>query len=684
MRRLALLVTLAVFCSVPGVAASAGGPREWLEPSTPEQQAALAGSPDYQRFLQAAGGQWRSSFDPVLMTPRAIYGSGLPLVSAGADQRRVEMAALKFLDDNASLFGARRGEYVINSATFGRDLWIVSAGQRFNGIPVEGASLSMAIKHGRLILVQGVAHRVWGVDGFARISKEEAVGKAHRGLGVGPRRTGKAKDSDVARQIILPMRSPGAVNYRLAWEVRSRRQGEGLGLSQHVVSYVDAQNGDVLGSYDGNRYEYSVNAGVQVEDRTVDGPLVTTAAPFLKFTFAGAAAQTNAAGLFTFNGLINGPQQVSAQLHNAFVRVLNDAGPEANFNGTANENTPFSLLFDSTNSDPAERMTFAAVTQTNRFVAPVFPSLAFLNTVMPAVVNLNDQCNAFTDGTGIYMFGAGSVCNATGRIFDIVAHEWGHVLDVNAPGGFEDGALSEFIGDLVAFTQTDDPRIGPGFFKGSSAGVRNLNEGAQCFDSSTTGVHDAGLQLGAVVWDIREDLKASGVSADELRRLMLEPVAIGQRRSEWYLAMLAADDDDGNLANGTPHECLIYRQFELHSCDGERWIGLPPASNVSASPSVLWPANHQMVPVSIDVVAANSCSAQSCRVASVHSNEPVDGLGDGDTGPDWVINGQTLMLRAERSGKGSGRVYTVRLECTDAAGNASTTSVAVTVPRDRR
>ena len=684
MRRLALLVTLVMFCSVPVAGASVGEPREWLEPSTPEQQAALAASPDYQRFLQAAGGQWRSSFDPVLMTPRAIYGSGVLLVSTDADQRRVEMAALKFLDENASLFGARRGEYVINSATFGRDLWILSAGQRFNGIPIDGASLSMAIKHGRLILVQGVAHRVWGVASFGRIGKEEAVGRAQRGLGVGPRRLGKVKDSDEARQIILPMRSPGSVNYRLAWEVRSRRQGEGLGIIQHVVSYIDAQNGDILGSYDGNRYDYSVTAGVQVEERTVGGPLITLPAPFLRMTFAGSAVQTNAAGVFASNGLINGPQQVSSQLHNAYVRVSNNAGPNAAFNGIANENTPFNLLFDSTNSDPSERMTFAAVTQTNRFVAPVFPSLAWLNTAVPALVNMNDQCNAFTDGTGIYMFDAGSVCNSTGRIFDIVAHEWGHVLDVNAPGGFEDGALSEFIGDLVAFTQTDDPRIGPGFFKGSSAGVRNLNDGAQCFDSSRTNVHDAGQQLGAVVWDVREDLKAAGVGGDELRRLMLEPVGIGQRRSEWYLAMLAADDDDGNLANGTPHECLIYRQFELHSCGGERWIGLPPASNISASPSVLWPANHQMVPVSIDVVAANSCSAQSCRVVSVESNEPVDGLGDGDTGPDWVINGEALMLRAERSGKGSGRVYTVRLECTDAAGNVSTTAVAVTVPRDQR
>jgi len=50
--------------------------------------------------------------------------------------------------------------------------------------------------------------------------------------------------------------------------------------------------------------------------------------------------------------------------------------------------------------------------------------------------------------------------------------------------------------------------------------------------------------------------------------------------------------------------------------------------------------------------------------------------------PDWVITGDlTLQVRAERSPKGNGRVYTVTVRCTDAAGNASTSLVTITVPR---
>ena len=41
----------------------------------------------------------------------------------------------------------------------------------------------------------------------------------------------------------------------------------------------------------------------------------------------------------------------------------------------------------------------------------------------------------------------------------------------------------------------------------------------------------------------------------------------------------------------------------------------------------------------------------------VTQDEPVNGLGDGDTGPDAVTLSDGILLRAERSGTGDGRVY---------------------------
>jgi len=92
-----------------------------------------------------------------------------------------------------------------------------------------------------------------------------------------------------------------------------------------------------------------------------------------------------------------------------------------------------------------------------------------------------------------------------------------------------------------------------------------------------------------------------------------------------------------------------------------------------------------MVPVSVSTSKSDNCDAAPvCKIISVSSNEPIDGLGDGDTAPDWEITGNlTVNLRAERSGAGTGRVYTNTVQCTDASKNSSTKSVTVTVPHDQ-
>ncbi|HEY3216695.1 MAG TPA: hypothetical protein VGK93_09415 [Candidatus Eisenbacteria bacterium] len=62
----------------------------------------------------------------------------------------------------------------------------------------------------------------------------------------------------------------------------------------------------------------------------------------------------------------------------------------------------------------------------------------------------------------------------------------------------------------------------------------------------------------------------------------------------------------------------------------------------------------------------------------------MNGLGDGDTSPDAVLQGASVLLRAERSGNGTGRVYTVAVTAAAASGATCTGRVAVGVPHDRR
>jgi alpha-tubulin suppressor-like RCC1 family protein len=112
----------------------------------------------------------------------------------------------------------------------------------------------------------------------------------------------------------------------------------------------------------------------------------------------------------------------------------------------------------------------------------------------------------------------------------------------------------------------------------------------------------------------------------------------------------------------------------------------PVITTTTPSVTSLSPPNHQMVPITISVSAADNLGAAPvCVITGVTSNEPQNGLGDGDTPNDWMISGPlTLQLRAERSGKGDGRAYTIAVRCADAAGNAATSSATVVVQKGKK
>ncbi len=109
----------------------------------------------------------------------------------------------------------------------------------------------------------------------------------------------------------------------------------------------------------------------------------------------------------------------------------------------------------------------------------------------------------------------------------------------------------------------------------------------------------------------------------------------------------------------------------------------PEIVGLTATPGALWPPNHKMIDILIGYDIVDNCGPVTCSL-SVASNEPPNGPGDGNTSADWqVLDDHHVQLRAERSGKGSGRIYTITTTCSDSGGGSSNKSVAVTVPKSQ-
>lgn len=116
----------------------------------------------------------------------------------------------------------------------------------------------------------------------------------------------------------------------------------------------------------------------------------------------------------------------------------------------------------------------------------------------------------------------------------------------------------------------------------------------------------------------------------------------------------------------------------------------PPEISVSVDPTTLFPPNHKMVDIVATVEVTDECDPNpSVVLVSVTSNEPDNGTGDGNTVNDIQdaaagTDDREFRLRAERSGKGSGRIYTIVYRAEDASGNTATASATVAVPRSKK
>ena len=111
----------------------------------------------------------------------------------------------------------------------------------------------------------------------------------------------------------------------------------------------------------------------------------------------------------------------------------------------------------------------------------------------------------------------------------------------------------------------------------------------------------------------------------------------------------------------------------------------PVIHDLKVLPPVLWPPNHKMKNVTVDYTTTDNCPGPISCTVTVTSDEPVSGTGNGDQAPDWdIMNDHHIKLRAERDGNGDGRVYTIKVTCTDQHGNSASGTKVVIVPHDMR
>jgi hypothetical protein len=112
-----------------------------------------------------------------------------------------------------------------------------------------------------------------------------------------------------------------------------------------------------------------------------------------------------------------------------------------------------------------------------------------------------------------------------------------------------------------------------------------------------------------------------------------------------------------------------------------------PAVQCSVAALVLWPPSHDMVDVGLAFAAMDVCDAAPLTFGVAVLSDEHPSMAAGSGGPVHCADAEvgsdgSVRLRAERSGAGDGRVYTIVVTATDGCGNVGVCRVAVGVPRD--
>ena len=148
----------------------------------------------------------------------------------------------------------------------------------------------------------------------------------------------------------------------------------------------------------------------------------------------------------------------------------------------------------------------------------------------------------------------------------------------------------------------------------------------------------------------------------------------------FYLLLACADADNEIAELDEENNCktLVTSIFFMTEPSANH---PPDCSNATVEPESLWPPNHKLKSISINNVTDPDDDPITIEVSEIKQDEPVNGLGDGDTAPDGFL--QPLKLRSERAGGGNGRVYHISFSATDDKGAQCSAILTVCVPHDQ-
>lgn len=379
----------------------------------------------------------------------------------------------------------------------------------------------------------------------------------------------------IERYLLVGRDANGRATTRLVDEVRIRvvspvrrwrvvidaRTGERIAV-RNLIAHVDVA-GTVAGG--------SLDSGAGAPP---NAPFSITPLRDLYVTLAGRyRGVTDATGAFKISvpGALPAATTLSTGLRGRYCAVTDVGGPDLVYQKPVGAGT--NIVLNGTHRGEyatAQVTAYRWVTDQRYRIAQYIPRFTGLTTLQTNV-NLNNACNAFWDGSSLNFFRAGNGCENT-AFRDVVAHEYGHAFHQWFHGSLLPAGFSEGIGDHLALYNEGDRRLGNDLY-GSGTQLRDYRaQGGACctqWPPKNVSPHKDGEIWAGFAMDLRDALMVKHGRAAGRVRAELITIAQYDRdpadMEDGVLEVFIQDDDDANLANGTPNFAEIAAAADAHA-----------------------------------------------------------------------------------------------------------------------